>query len=105
MVPLPLLPVAAQAWLLALRFAVLADVPYRIYCGALRPRQAALPLAIGLGWTLALVGMGRALLARAQQRLVVQEAEGVSVLARYLQLLAAGFRSQAPVVAVETCVS
>ena len=71
-VPLPLLPDAAQAWLLALPFAALADVPYRIYCGVLPLERALGPLAIGLGWSIALVALGRALLSRAQRRLIVQ---------------------------------
>jgi ABC-2 type transport system permease protein len=71
-VPLPLLPDSLQPWLLVSPFAALADLPYRIYCGALTLERAAPALAIGFAWSIALVLLGRALVARAQHRIVVQ---------------------------------
>ena len=71
-VPLPLLPDALQPWLLASPFAALADLPYRIYCGALSLERAAVPLALGLGWSVLWVLLGRSLVTRAQTRIIVQ---------------------------------
>lgn len=71
-VPLPLLPEALQPWLLASPFAALADLPYRIYCGALTLERAVPALAAGLGWALALIALGRALVSRARRRVVLQ---------------------------------
>jgi ABC-2 type transport system permease protein len=69
-IPLPLFPDAAQAVLRWLPFAGLFDLPFRIYNGHL---DAVAPvLARQLGWTVALVALGRWLLARGLRRIVVQ---------------------------------
>jgi len=71
-VPLPFYPDWAQPVLNALPFRGLMDIPFRLYVGDL-PISRALPL-LGhqLLWTLALVVIGRLLLARGLRRLVVQ---------------------------------
>jgi len=70
MIPLPLFPDWAQTVLRWLPFASLFDLPFRLYNGQL---DAALPvLARQLGWTAALVVLGRWLLARGLRRVVVQ---------------------------------
>jgi ABC-2 type transport system permease protein len=71
-VPLPLLPDWAQSTLAWLPFAGLVDHPYRLYSGALSLDELPLVLARQLGWTLALVALGRFMLARAIRRIVVQ---------------------------------
>jgi ABC-2 type transport system permease protein len=71
-IPLPLFPDAWQRWLNALPFRALVDVPNRLYTGDIAPAAAPAELALALGWTVALVALGRALLARGLRRLVVQ---------------------------------
>jgi ABC-2 type transport system permease protein len=72
LVPLPLFPDWAQGFLNFLPFRGLVDIPFRLYTGHI-PASHALPmLAHQLGWTLALIVMGKALLARGARRLVVQ---------------------------------
>ena len=71
-VPLPILPPALQRVLLALPFAYLIDVPYRLFSGDIP--ASALPgfLAAGLAWTALIIGLGRLMMRRATRRLVVQ---------------------------------
>jgi ABC-2 type transport system permease protein len=71
-IPLPLFPDWAQTVLRALPFAGLADLPYRIYIGALRPQDAFSVIARQIFWTAALMGFGRFLLARGLRRVVIQ---------------------------------
>jgi len=71
-VPLPLLPDWAQPILNFLPFRGLADVPFRLYMGHIPPEQAIGELAHQAVWTVALVALGRWLLARGMHRLVVQ---------------------------------
>jgi ABC-2 type transport system permease protein len=72
LVPLPFFPDWAQSLLDFLPFRGLVDVPFRLYVGHLPP-SSCLPLfAHQLVWTLALVGLGRWILARGTRRLVVQ---------------------------------
>ncbi len=71
-VPLPLLPDGVRAVLEWLPFAGLADLPYRVYIGAMPPDALALVLARQLAWTLALIALGRWLIGRGIRRLVVQ---------------------------------
>jgi len=71
-IPLPLFPDWAQWVLNVLPFRGLMDVPARLYSGNL-PASHALPLfAHQMAWTLALIALGRWLLARGTRRLVVQ---------------------------------
>jgi len=71
-VPLPLMPDWLQPVLNALPFRGLIDIPFRLFTGSLPP--GALPglLAHQLGWTAALILIGRALARRAVRRLVIQ---------------------------------
>lgn len=71
-IPLPLFPEWAQPLLNALPFRGLIDVPFRLYLGHIPPEQIAAVLAHQLGWTAALVMLGRWLLARGTRRLVIQ---------------------------------
>jgi ABC-2 type transport system permease protein len=71
-VPLPLFPDRLRAVLEWLPFAGLVDLPFRIYVGALPPGDLALVLARQLAWTLALIALGRWLIARGVRRIVVQ---------------------------------
>jgi len=71
-IPLPLLPDGAQAVLRWLPFAGVFDLPFRLYTGALPAGALASVLARQLGWTVALVLLGRRLLARGLRRIVVQ---------------------------------
>jgi ABC-2 type transport system permease protein len=72
LVPLPLLPDWAQPVLRWLPFAGVMDLPYRIYNGLITSAGIALVLARQIGWTIALVAIGRWLLARGMRRIVVQ---------------------------------
>jgi len=72
LIPLPLFPDAMYAVVAWLPFAGLADLPYRVYTGSVPPSELGLVLARQLGWTIALVALGRWLLARGIRRLVVQ---------------------------------
>jgi ABC-2 type transport system permease protein len=72
LVPLPLLPDWAQPVLRWLPFAGVVDLPFRIYSGHIAAAGIALVLAKQIGWTLALVALGRRLLERGLRRLVVQ---------------------------------
>jgi ABC-2 type transport system permease protein len=72
LVPLPLLPEWIQPLAAALPFRGLLDTPFRLYLGHLPPAEALLAVAHQLAWTVALVLLGRWLLARALRRVVVQ---------------------------------
>ena len=71
-IPLPLFPDWSQPLLAALPFRGLADVPYRIYSGDIPVAEGFAPIALCALWLVALVVVGRALLARGQRALVVQ---------------------------------
>jgi len=71
-VPLPLFPDWAQPILNALPFRGLADVPFRLYMGHIPPEQAIGVFVHQAAWTVALVALGRWVLARGMRRLVVQ---------------------------------
>lgn len=70
--PLPLFPEWSQPILQALPFRGLIDTPFRIYMGHISPQDAWGPLMHQLGWTIALMLLGRWLLFRVQQRLAIQ---------------------------------
>lgn len=72
MVPLPFFPDWAQSLLNVLPFRGLIDVPFRLYLGHLPPNTCLPLLAHQLAWTVALVLLGRWILARGTRRLVVQ---------------------------------
>ena len=71
-VPLPLFPDWLQPFLNWQPFRGLADVPYRIYSGNIRPTEIAGELVFVLIWTIALVLLGRLILLRGVRRMVVQ---------------------------------
>ena len=70
--PLPLFPDWAQPILNALPFRGLVDVPFRLYSGHIPPGDILPLLAQQIGWALALIVLGRTVLARGTRRLVVQ---------------------------------
>jgi ABC-2 type transport system permease protein len=71
-VPLPLFPEWMQPFLEAQPFRGLADVPYRIYAGDIGGAQALRDIVQQLLWAGAFVLAGRAWLARAMRRVVIQ---------------------------------
>ena len=71
-IPLPLFPEWMQAILGWLPFAGVVDLPFRVYNGDIPPSELALVLVRQLAWTIALVIVGRVLLARFTRRIVVQ---------------------------------
>jgi ABC-2 type transport system permease protein len=71
-IPLPLFPDWAQPLLRALPFAGLVDLPYRVYLGNIAPSGIPGVMLRQLLWTLAIVLLGRWLLARGMRRIVVQ---------------------------------
>ena len=71
-VPLPLFPDWLQPFLNWQPFRGLADVPYRIYSGNIPLADIVGELAFILGWTVVLVLLGRLILRRGVQRMVVQ---------------------------------
>jgi ABC-2 type transport system permease protein len=71
-IPLPFFPDWAQPFLNALPFRGLMDVPFRMYLGHIPPAQAPVMFLQQVAWTLAVVLLGRWLLARGTRRLVVQ---------------------------------
>ncbi len=72
MIPLPLFPDWAQPIVLALPFAGLVDLPFRLFTGHIPPRAVISVVAHQLLWTAALVLFGRWLLSRGMRRVVVQ---------------------------------
>lgn len=71
LVPLPLLPDWAQPVLRWLPFAGIIDLPARIYSGHVATADLAGVLMRQVGWTAALIALGRHLLARGLRRVVV----------------------------------
>jgi ABC-2 type transport system permease protein len=71
-IPLPLFPDWAQPALMAMPFAGLVDLPYRVYVGNIAPSSIPAVILRQLLWTAALVLFGRWLLARGLRRVVVQ---------------------------------
>jgi ABC-2 type transport system permease protein len=71
-VPLPLLPDWMQPLLVAQPFRGLVDVPFRIYSGHIAPNVASIEILQQGAWLLLLIWLGRRLLARGTQQLVIQ---------------------------------
>jgi ABC-2 type transport system permease protein len=71
-IPLPLFPDWAQAFLFVQPLAGLVDIPYRIYFGNLSGAAALGGIALQILWTLLLIGLGRLLMARTMRRVQVQ---------------------------------
>jgi ABC-2 type transport system permease protein len=71
-VPLPLFPDWAQAALNFLPFRGLVDVPFRVWTGHIPAGQIGFAFAHQVAWTVALILLGRWILARGTRRLVIQ---------------------------------
>ncbi len=71
-IPLPLFPDWAQAFLFVQPLAGLVDIPYRIYFANLSGAAAFGGIALQIVWTLLLIGLGRLLMARTMRRVQVQ---------------------------------
>jgi ABC-2 type transport system permease protein len=71
-IPLPLFPDWAQAFLFVQPLAGLVDIPYRIYFANLSGAAALGGIALQILWTLLLIGLGRLLMARTMRRVQVQ---------------------------------
>jgi ABC-2 type transport system permease protein len=71
-IPLPLFPNWAQPVLNFLPFRDLVDVPFRLYMGNIPASQLGMVIAHQALWTLALVILGRWMVARGTRRLVIQ---------------------------------
>lgn len=70
--PFAFFPDAWRPWLRAQPMAGLIDLPFSIYFGGISGWGAAGAIAMQFGWTIALILIGRAWLARVMRRLVVQ---------------------------------
>ena len=70
-IPLPLFPAFLQPLIHALPFRGLCDVPLRILTGQLPPSDLPIMLAQQLAWTVALIVLGRRLLAMGMRRVVI----------------------------------
>ena len=71
-VPLAFFPDVVRPWLRAQPFAGLVDIPFSIYFGGISGWGAAGAIALQFGWTIVLIFLCRAWLARVMRRLVVQ---------------------------------
>jgi ABC-2 type transport system permease protein len=71
-IPLPLFPDWAQAFLFIQPLAGLVDIPYRIYFANLSGAAALGGIALQITWTLLLIGLGRLLMTRTMRRVQVQ---------------------------------
>jgi ABC-2 type transport system permease protein len=71
-VPIPLFPDWAQPIVLALPFAGLIDLPFRVFTGHIPPAAVLSVLQHQIVWTVALVLFGRWLLSHGIRRVVVQ---------------------------------
>jgi viologen exporter family transport system permease protein len=71
-IPLPLFPDWAQAFLFAQPLAGLVDIPYRIYFANLSGPAALGGIGLQTLWTLLLIGLGRLLMTRTMSRVQVQ---------------------------------
>lgn len=71
-IPLPLMPDWVVPVLRALPFSGLIDTPFRIYSGNLAGKAAIYAILHQIGWTIALVYLGRVLIRGRTRRLVIQ---------------------------------
>ena len=71
-IPLPFLPDGLRRVVELLPFASMQNVPLRIYGGSMSGREMALAIGLQVFWIVVLVVFGRALCARAVNRVVVQ---------------------------------
>jgi len=70
-IPVPLMPLWLQKIVYALPFRYTCDVPFRIYAGHIGIPEAIVSIYIQLGWILFLVVLGRCLLQKSLQKVVV----------------------------------
>jgi ABC-2 type transport system permease protein len=71
-IPLPLFPGWAHAFLFLQPFAGLVDIPYRIYFADLTGASAVAGITVQVLWTVLLIVAGRVLMARTMRRVQVQ---------------------------------
>jgi viologen exporter family transport system permease protein len=71
-IPLPLFPDWAQPALFVQPLAGLVDIPYRIYFANLSGAGALAGIGLQIGWTIALIVLGRLLMTHTMQRIQVQ---------------------------------
>ena len=71
-IPLPLFPDWLQPVLNVLPFRGLVDVPFRLYTGHIPASELPLLLAHQLGWTAAMILLGRWIVRHARRKLVIQ---------------------------------
>jgi len=71
-IPIPLFPDWAQKILLALPFAGLVDMPFRIYVGNIPPNEIFLVLAHQLLWAAVFIAIGKAMVSRGVKIMTVQ---------------------------------
>lgn len=70
--PLQLWPEFLQDFLLIQPFAGYLDIPLRLYVGTLLPQDAVWAIGLQLFWTLFFIGIGRYIMMKKMQRVVVQ---------------------------------
>jgi ABC-2 type transport system permease protein len=71
-IPLPMFPDGLQSTIAALPFRGLVDTPFRIYVGHLTGRELVISLFHQMFWAAAMIGLGRWMLSRLLQRVVIQ---------------------------------
>ena len=72
LIPIPLCPAWLQPILNFLPFRGMMDAPFRVYTGHIAPSQIGWVLLHQLIWTVALIVIGKSLLARSLKRMVIQ---------------------------------
>ncbi|WP_169083411.1 ABC transporter permease [Paenibacillus sp. PL91] len=70
-IPVPLMPSWLQSIVYVLPFRWTADFPFRVYSGHIPKEEALIGIAIQLVWFIVLVALGRAAMAKALRRVVV----------------------------------
>lgn len=71
-IPLPFFPKAAERIVSLLPFAAMQNMPLRIYSGNIAGSAAVRGIGLQVFWLLALVGLGRLLMKRALEKVIVQ---------------------------------
>ena len=71
-IPLPFFPDKMRAIMEVLPFAAMQNVPLRVYSGDLQGEAALRAVALQILWLAVLVGLGQAVMARAERKLAVQ---------------------------------
>ena len=71
-IPIPFFPDKMRAIMEVLPFAAMQNVPLRVYSGDLQGEAALRAVALQILWLAVLVGLGQAVMARAERKLAVQ---------------------------------